>query len=513
MFTHRDYAERMGAAFKNQIQADHFGNDRDLSMEGCSVKQFDPGSLELFEAGLTALEELTTRMEFHSHFSDDSKQNAASTHVNMDVLIKLLLQGGTFKRGSWMFDDTDGCAKQYRCALALYLLSMLAAIHGVVIDRAIGAPGHGKDLVDGLNAVDKRYLSGKMCVLGMPEMESEDRMTPVSMVEGVSKSLTVECARLCSLKSRKEGVKSEGKYAKREAAAQMRERHYHVCSESEATFSNLKMLVKGLKKGTKNGLLSMYNIRADPSLGLGKVAVRRIPCACDNCIYQLKKPLSERYSNSSNCHWYPIYEGLNDWQIVSIHSETEPSEEEIVEVNHVVLDSMTRNIISEIKPTNVGAFSTDDPDADGYYLVEFLTDPFRLDKDTALKEYDPPMLLRKDELVVTAKYFNKVPRASKWYTPSNIKTTVHIQQVILAGLSLLPISAADNRLPSYLTKAARRSADAKKAVRIAQSDHEIILEQLARRQIIDYEEEEERFENIEEDSEEDIDIEEDNSET
>jgi len=37
------------------------------------------------------------------------------------------------------------------------LLSVLACDFGVVIDRAIGAPGHGKDIVDGLNATDKIY--------------------------------------------------------------------------------------------------------------------------------------------------------------------------------------------------------------------------------------------------------------------------------------------------------------------------------------------------------------------
>eukprot|EP00957_Ditylum_brightwellii_P137269 10465349-Ditylum_brightwellii.AAC.1 len=60
-------------------------------------------------------------------------------------------------------EETDGCAKQYRCAAAFNLLSMLAMQYNIVIDRAIQAAGHGKDVVDGLNAVDKRYL-GKMHV-------------------------------------------------------------------------------------------------------------------------------------------------------------------------------------------------------------------------------------------------------------------------------------------------------------------------------------------------------------
>jgi hypothetical protein len=57
-----------------------------------------------------------------------------------------------------MFDNTDGCAKQYCCAPAIHLLSMLAREFNITINRSVGAPGHGKDLVDGLNACNKQYL-------------------------------------------------------------------------------------------------------------------------------------------------------------------------------------------------------------------------------------------------------------------------------------------------------------------------------------------------------------------
>eukprot|EP00957_Ditylum_brightwellii_P190783 14524120-Ditylum_brightwellii.AAC.1 len=51
-------------------------------------------------------------------------------------------------------EETDGCAKQYRCASAINLLSTLSMKYNIVINRAVGAPGYGKDVVDGLNAVD-----------------------------------------------------------------------------------------------------------------------------------------------------------------------------------------------------------------------------------------------------------------------------------------------------------------------------------------------------------------------
>ena len=46
----------------------------------------------------------------------------------------------------------------------------------------------------------------------------------------------------------------------------------------------------GFRKGNRNGISSMYNIRCDPELGVDKAAVRRIPCSCLFCIEQLDLP-------------------------------------------------------------------------------------------------------------------------------------------------------------------------------------------------------------------------------
>ena len=68
---------------------------------------------------------------------------------------------------------------------------MLASQYGIVIDRAIGAPGHGKDIFDGLNATDKRFLQGKMCIIGSPEAnDDEKRMADHSMVDGAANSFS-----------------------------------------------------------------------------------------------------------------------------------------------------------------------------------------------------------------------------------------------------------------------------------------------------------------------------------
>ena len=37
-------------------------------------------------------------------------------------------------------------------------MSVMSQCYSVIIDQGISAPGHGKEVVDGLNAIGKRYI-------------------------------------------------------------------------------------------------------------------------------------------------------------------------------------------------------------------------------------------------------------------------------------------------------------------------------------------------------------------
>ena len=63
---------------------------------------------------------------------------------------------------STVWEDTDGCDKQYRFDLDIYLMTVLSPSYGIKMDRAINAPGHGNNVVDGINATEKRYLDEQM---------------------------------------------------------------------------------------------------------------------------------------------------------------------------------------------------------------------------------------------------------------------------------------------------------------------------------------------------------------
>ena len=67
-----------------------------------------------------------------------------------------------------IWENTDGCAEYYRCVIALYLMSMLSQALFGNIDRVISVSGHGRELVDGLNFVGKRFLPQLMATVQLP---------------------------------------------------------------------------------------------------------------------------------------------------------------------------------------------------------------------------------------------------------------------------------------------------------------------------------------------------------
>ena len=56
------------------------------------------------------------------------------------------------------WENTYCCEKKYRCASALYLMSVMSQCYSIIICWVISAPGNGKEVVYELNAVDKRYI-------------------------------------------------------------------------------------------------------------------------------------------------------------------------------------------------------------------------------------------------------------------------------------------------------------------------------------------------------------------
>jgi hypothetical protein len=277
------------------------------------------------------------------------------------------------------------------------------------------------------------------------------------MVEGASESLAAECARLCSLPSRINGVKSHAKAKKHEETATMKKRNYHVQpEEEEIAFTNIKTKTVGLpSKGTCNGMGAMCNLRVDPSLGAGRAALRRIPCLCQGCLSQLKLPWQHgvaakkqaRCKSSTACKWQGIFLGLNDWNMVNLLPTNKSDLEEIEDTQAVALSGITTMMAERVNVGSFGALSTEDPDANGHYVVEWTSDPCTLQGDTELTEHSPPEMVEKGSFVCEATHCNKVPRAKHWCTPSLLKTVARLQFVIDPNL-FLEAESNVKKLPS-----------------------------------------------------------------
>ena len=91
-------------------------------------------------------------------------------------------------------------------------MTVLSYSYGIIIYRAINAPGHGKNVVDGINATEKRYLKEKMEPLG--KLGSK-HTTNIGMLPSTSKYVTIkfsdQCLHIINNKDRLNGIKCSTK--------------------------------------------------------------------------------------------------------------------------------------------------------------------------------------------------------------------------------------------------------------------------------------------------------------
>ena len=150
---------------------------------------------------------------FHPFLSDDRKQDSATTTAHRKIIIKLLKQRNIMLNTlSTIWENTDGCADHYRCATALYLMSMLSQAFFVIIDYGISVPGHGIELVDGINDIYKRFLFQSISTFQLPGKKGYDtRMIMQTGTHTPGVSLSSEFQKHLSTVARKHGGIDQGK--------------------------------------------------------------------------------------------------------------------------------------------------------------------------------------------------------------------------------------------------------------------------------------------------------------
>ena len=111
-----------------------------------------------------------------------------------------------------IWENTYGCAEHYRCATVLYLMSMLSQAFSVIIDCGISALGHGREVLDRINVIDKSVLFQLISTVQLPGKKGYDtRMIMQTGTHTPGVSLSSEFQKHLSTVARKYGGIDQGK--------------------------------------------------------------------------------------------------------------------------------------------------------------------------------------------------------------------------------------------------------------------------------------------------------------
>ena len=252
-------------------------------------------------------------------------------------------------------------------------------------------------------------------------------------------------------------------------------------------------VAKGFQSGTKNGISCHYNFYYDYHMKVGTLMCRRVPCSCPACHGRLQQPWVDgipplqqpKFQSSSECVNHDVLSGWNSWRHITLvpHDKTY-DESQVNEVFEDCLGYFEERMAQTIQVGNVCAYSAgDDETTDGYYVFSVTSLPFSLGQDS--EDVEGCGFLPKGTIVVRGVYWNKVPSATRWYTPVPLNATVErlfrVRYVLNARIGMLP--ATDyNRL----SRSDRDRIIAMGARRVAPTSHKKVVFEIGRRELLDF---------------------------
>jgi hypothetical protein len=205
------------------------------------------------------------------------------------------------------------------------------------------------------------------------------------------------------------------------------------------------------------------------------------------CETQLKRPWDRsrdrgeqpRYARNAACELWDVFLGDNDWRVCDLvgddcddDGEGDPDRDDC----ELVLQQHVQALAAQAEPGATAAIDAgDDADADGYYVVQLTSAAYSLDEDIVLADFTPQITVPAGELLLDGVYFNLVPRARQWYTPSAIAVKFPATRLLRVGLEL---ETEGVQLPRSCNVASARKA---KAAHVSDADHEKIMTVLHRR--------------------------------
>ena len=304
------------------------------------------------------------RKQIYYHCSDYKPQVAAVTTHNMEVMIREALASGELKPKSTVWLKMDGCAKQYKCGKAMYLLCELAfrlREHGITLDQMNEVTGHGKDEADGHGGVFKNWLINEMRRVDL--LEDEGGGPAIEMADVTGETCESFATAMCKVaEAGLTAVKTEAMNRKRSAKRSTAQRNFRLYTAADIgqppeINAMTDVLARDAPRDRKlaaqvehdkmvKATLAHNNYRADPELQLhGKprvVMVRRIACGCPGCKRHLAMPVAERYKPHDDCERAAMFSRMNDWKRVELKPASEAAAARMQDDDELQLQALQR---------------------------------------------------------------------------------------------------------------------------------------------------------------------------
>ena len=204
-------------------------------------------------------------------------------------------------------------------------------------------------------------------------------------------------------------------------------------------------------------------------------------------------PIDERYEGPCDtCDYWTLFEkedgsgGYNDWEI--IHLDKKPNdfvEEDFSESNMFTLETLSTAMSYCVKDGNYGAYVVDDPEYD-YYLVKWVGNPYRAQKDEAIRVDGEEFVVTEGEWLCNGKWLDRLQGTKKWWYQTDRRCIVRLQAVTNPNLELDPLSDTNKLHSSADPRAKRQARDhSNDTYKISEDDHKFLLAEAVGRVVLD----------------------------
>ena len=148
-----------------------------------------------------------------------------------------------------------------------------------------------------------------------------------------------------------------------------------------------------------------------------------------------------------DCRYASVLDKYNNWVIMGFDGK-ETDDADFTEIHKVIIDGRILNMVGAVKVDGFGAIDTDDRESSGYYIVQFISELYTLQKAVEVDgQHYPP-----GEIVCKGRYFSPSQQDSMWYhTPEegDIETIVPLRTLVKTDIK--PNIVSDRKdLPAHL---------------------------------------------------------------